>query len=274
VPPLLAMLADPEPAVRHAAARALWKLGPLASSAGPAVLAALKKGEAHIDARIALTKALGVLGVMDAIPLLKELSEKDPVPIVRSEAAGALIRLGREEGVAVLRKELLDSQEWQERRAAARLLETRDWKERRDAKMTPEAERLTASLTALITEALRKEKEPLVREVLYTQLAKWKGEAAMAAQRAGLAERVPFFRLMAAAGLCRNGEAAGCQALIEGLGHPEAAVRAEAARRISWYKAQGALDALRKNLEDPVLFVANAARAALERLQAETPAPK
>jgi HEAT repeat protein len=274
VPPLTAALADPEAAVRHGAARALWKLGAVAASAGPAVLAAAKKGETSIDARIAMAKALGVLGVTDAIPLLKGMTEKDPVPIVRTEAAGALIRLGREEGVATLRKELLESQEWQERRAAARLLETRSWKERRDAKMTPEAERLVASMTALISESLQKEKEPLVREELYVQLSKWRGEAAMAAQRAGLAERVPFFRLMAAAGLCRNSEAAGCQALIEGLGHPEAAVRAEAARRISWYRAQGALDALRKNVEDPVLYVANAARVALDRLQAEAPAPK
>lgn len=263
---LTTTLGDKDPDVRTAAAKALGDLGEGAAQAGAALIAAWKRGEADIDARIEIVKALGMVGAKDAAALLKEIGEKDEVPIVRAYAGGALLRLGRTEGATTLRPILTGSKEWEERRAAARLLETRSWRQRKGEKITPEQQALVGAVTGLVTDALKTEKEPLVREVLYRQLMKARGPSALPAQRDGLKERVPFFRIMAAAGLCRNGDTSGCSALVAALDHPESAVRAEAARRCGYYRVQAAEAGLRKASEDPALYVANAARRALSRI--------
>ena len=267
LPALTGLLADQDPDVRTAAGKAIRKLGKDAASASAALQAALKKGEADIDARIEYVKALGAIGAQDAVAALKELGEKDDVPLVRAEAGGSLILLGKLDGVNVLRPVLTGGKDWEERRVAANLLEARKYKDRKDEKVTPEQQALVTGITTLISDALKTEKEPQVREVLYTQLGRAHGPAALAAQREGLKEAVPFFRIMAASGLCRNGEAAGCDLIAQSLDHADASVRAEAARRSGWHTIASSVPGLKKAVDDPVVTVANAARRALKRIE-------
>jgi HEAT repeat protein len=268
VPALAAALGDSDERVRTAAAKAI---GIIADASGSKALTGAWAKETHLDVRLAILASLGRLGGDDAAKLLVDVGQKDSHPLIKAEAGGALLRMGREEGLAILRPILLNAQEWQERRAAAQGLETRGWKERRAAAKKEAAQKLSGAVATLIVEALGKEKEQLVREVLFRQLGRTDGPGAVAEQRKLIGEPVPFFRLMVASGLCRNGDASGCNVLVEALGWPEAAVRFEAARRIGWYRLTGAREGLNKVLEDPVVFVANAARQALAAL--EKPAP-
>ena len=267
LPTLTAILADKGSPVRAAAATAIGLLGKTAASAAAALVLSL--GDAEFEAKLEAVKALGLVGATDAAAKLKELGEKSDNPLLQAEAGGALLLLGRTEGAALLRPVLTGAKDWEERAAAARLIEVRSWQERREDKLTPEQQALVTAVTALISDALKAEKEPLVREVLYRQLARARGPAAIPAQKVGLDERVPFFRLMAAAGLCRNGEQAGCDALAQSLDAADATVRAEAARRCGFYRVKSATAALTKASDDPVSFVANAARHALASIEAE-----
>lgn len=251
LPTLTEALADKDPDVRTSAAIAIGQLGKAGKAAAAALQEAWKRNEPDIDARIEIVRALGKIRAGDAAALLLEVGEKDPVPLVRVEAGGALLALGRDEGLKVIRPILTGAADWQERRAAAKVLDV--------------ASPVTA-VVELIWEALQSEKEPLVREELFRKLADAVGENAARFQRKALSERVPFFRLMAADGLCGNGDPAGCQVLIKSLQDAEARVRAESARRLGVLKVQEAAPALRAALGDPVIWVANAARRALAKL--------
>ena len=276
---LSAALADADADVRTSAAKGVAMLRANGKPATKALMDAWKKGEADIDAQLEIVRTLGAIGAEEAMAMLEEAASKNAVPLVRAEAAGALVRLGNPKGVDFLKPIVLSSQEWQERRAAARLLEARGWKERKAAQGTDKETALSKAVTQLVADAIASEKEPLVRETLYRQLGRARGPEAIPAQRAALTERVPFFRLMGVAGLCANGDQAGCDQIIQAIDSPEAHVRAEAARRARWYNLAGAAPALRKAVDDPVSFVANAARAALNRIERGTtaeaaPAPK
>jgi HEAT repeat protein len=251
LPTLSEAVADKDPDVRTSAAIALGQLGKAGRPAAGALQEAWKRNEPDIDARIEIVRALGKTGAEDAAALLLDAGEKDPVPLVRVEAGGALLTLGRDEGLKVIRPILTGAADWQERRAAAKVLDV----------ASP-----VTSVTDLIWEALQSEKEPLVREELFRKLGAAVGESAARFQRKALGERVPFFRLMAADGLCGNGDPAGCQALVKSLQDPEARVRAESARRLGALKVGEAASALRATLGDPVIWVANAARQALAKL--------
>jgi HEAT repeat protein len=252
IPFLTAALSDKDPDVRTEAAKGLGQYGRAAASAGGAIRDAFPK-ETDLDAKKFLLRAMGLVRDAAAVPLLTKVGSQDPVPLLRIEAGGALLRLGHGEGKNVLRSVLLGASDWQERRAAVRAIDP--------ATAVP-------SVADVIGEALDKEKEPLVREALYRKLGAAVGKAAAAQQRKALSEPVPFFRLIAADGLCGNGDPAGCEALIRGLSDPEANVRAEAARRLGNLTVVDAVPALRKATDDPVVWVANAARRALARIEA------
>jgi HEAT repeat protein len=253
LPFLTTSLSDKDPDVRTIAAKAIGSFGKKGASAAPALAAAWKRNERDIDARIEIVRALGRLGAPAATEVLLEAAQKDPVPLVRVEAAGSLLRLGKEEGVAALRPILLGATDWQERRAAAKVLD-------------PTSD--VSSISSLLSEALEREGEPLVREELYRKLGQAVGEVSMKFQRKALAEPVPVFRLMAADGLCGNGEPEGCKALIKALADPDASVRSEAAQRVGKLEVQEALDPLRKLAEDPVLWVASEATRAIKKIEA------
>lgn len=269
---LTAALADADAEVRTSAAKAIGALRAAGKGAAKALLDAWKKGEADIDAQLEIVRALGAVGAEEAMAVLEEIATKNAVPLVKAEAAGALARLGNVKGVDLLRPLVLSSQEWQERRAAARLLEARHWKDRQAAQGTDKEKALAKAMVQVVADALASEKEPLVREALYRQLGRARGPEAITAQKAALTERVPHFKLMGVAGLCANGEQVGCDHIIQSLDSPEAHVRADAARRARWYRLMAAVPALKKASEDPVNFVANAAKAALLRLEGATAA--
>ena len=250
---LVPALLEKDAELRAGAARAIGHLGAAGVGASGVLREACKRGEADIDARVEYVRALGLLGDPGSAATLLEAGEKDAVPPVRAEAGGALLRLGDARGLRVLRPILFGATDWQERRAAARAIDI--------SSRVP-------GLASLVSEALDAEKEPLVREALYRVLGDATGEPAKQFQRKALAEKVPAFRLMAADGLCGNGDASGCQVLLAALREPEASVRAEAARRLGELKLAVALPALRAAADDPVVAVVNAARRAGQRIEA------
>jgi HEAT repeat protein len=96
-----AVLTDPTEAVRSAGLNALAVLGPRAKTEVPALVAALKDELADVRAEAART--LGGLGpdARDAIPALIPVTEYDPNPRVRVEAAAALWRIDHHPGKVV-----------------------------------------------------------------------------------------------------------------------------------------------------------------------------
>jgi HEAT repeat protein len=258
VKPLLAAFGEKERELRFAATRAIGHAGKSARAASSVLREALKKGEADIDLRIAIARALGRIGARGSAAQLLLLGEKDPVPLVRAEAGGALLVLGDVRGLRVLRPILMSSPDWQERRSAARAVPI---------------EARVKGIAALVSEAISKEQEPLVRETLFRKLGDAKGANARQFQRKALKEQIPSFRLMAADGLCGNGDPAGCGVLAGALRDPDAIVRAEAARRLGMLRAKSALAALKAVFDDPVVAVANAARRAVARIEGSESAP-
>lgn len=146
VDPLIVLLRDPDPAVRHHAAHTLSKIGD--PRAAPALVAALDDAVPSVVAKVAFT--LGVLNSRDAIPRLVALFAHpdrdvqtqvqtalerfgadavpavtgvlhDPNPQVREQAADTLGVIGTRESVGALIP-LLSDAVWQVRFAAVTAL--------------------------------------------------------------------------------------------------------------------------------------------------------
>jgi hypothetical protein len=89
------VLTDATEEVRTAGLNALTLLGPRARTEVPALIASLR--DELTDVRIAAARALGEAGpdAREAIPTLIPLTQYDPDPRVRAEAAAALWRIDR-----------------------------------------------------------------------------------------------------------------------------------------------------------------------------------
>lgn len=98
VPGVTAMLADPDPAVRRHAARALRLIGPAARSADAALADALKDPDPGVRAAAAL--ALGEIQREKAVDALKPLLKSDET--TARAAAEALCALGLKDGLGLV----------------------------------------------------------------------------------------------------------------------------------------------------------------------------
>ena len=246
LPGLLDALADPDAAVRQAAAGALGSLGHAQALAPLAV--ALKDG--FWEVRRAAAAALGRLGGTEAVgPLADALADQDRE--VREAAVSSLDRLGDPAGIKPLVVALADP-EIDIRQAAATALYKIDsaW-ERSDAARlaAPELKRVLADRDYWVRQAAA----DVLRKLSEVQAAQTQAKS------------------RASSSVLRH--RAAIPVLIETLADGDRDLRLAAAEALARINDTRALASLRKALQDPDHWVREACQLAVERLSGSAGKP-
>jgi HEAT repeat protein len=236
---------DPDPWVRHYAARSLGKIR---ASETVEMLAHLVEADESDLVRVAAAESLGQIGNVRSISVLSPLIANANRDLSRI-AAYAIGSIGGKEMIPVLRR-MLESNESVRRidalhgLAATRskeAIELIEWTAASDtdARVSDAAIRELAQSesTEAVTALLRLTSEPRLRETCVTALATLKPER-IPALAGGVTHPQAHVREAVADALCRMRHPAASELLVQALNHPDAVIRTAA--RQALHRLRGA----------------------------------